>query len=81
MMSVGVRYFTPGRNVADPRSTPNNCPPTTGAGKSSFLDCVSLRNQQFNGSVFVNGKPADESYYFMTGACACAWIEIELVVD
>ena len=53
----------------------------TGAGKSSFLDCVSLRNQQFNGSVFVNGKPADESYYFMTGACACAWIEIELVVD
>jgi ABC-type multidrug transport system ATPase subunit len=43
---------------------------SSGAGKSSFLDCVSLRNQNFDGHVFVNRKPADESYYFMTGAAA-----------
>lgn len=40
---------------------------SSGAGKSSFLDCVSLRNQDFDGKVFVNNKPADESYYSMTG--------------
>ncbi len=40
---------------------------SSGAGKSTFLDCVSLRNQQFTGNVFINNKPADESYYFMTG--------------
>jgi len=40
---------------------------SSGAGKSTFLDCVSLRNQNFGGNVFVNGKPADEGYYFMTG--------------
>lgn len=54
----------PRLNIIDPQQSPS-----TGAGKSSFLDCVSLRNQQFNGSVFINAKPADESYYFMTGAC------------
>lgn len=40
---------------------------SSGAGKSTFLDCVSLRNQQFSGNVYINGKPADEKYYFMTG--------------
>lgn len=40
---------------------------SSGAGKSSFLDCVSLRTQSFTGNVFINNKPADESYYFMTG--------------
>jgi ABC-type lipoprotein export system ATPase subunit len=40
---------------------------SSGAGKSTFLDCVSLRNQQFTGNVFINNKPADEKYYFMTG--------------
>ena len=40
---------------------------SSGAGKSTFLDCVSLRNQEFGGNVFVNGKPANEDYYFMTG--------------
>lgn len=40
---------------------------SSGAGKSSFLDCVSLRNQKFQGNVFINNKPADERFYFMTG--------------
>lgn len=40
---------------------------SSGAGKSTFLDCVSLRNQKFDGNVFVNGQPANESYYFMSG--------------
>lgn len=40
---------------------------SSGAGKSSFLDCVSMRNQDFKGKVFVNAKPVDESYFVMTG--------------
>jgi ABC-type glutathione transport system ATPase component len=40
---------------------------SSGAGKSSFLDCLSLRNQAFTGNVFVNKKPANEEFFFMTG--------------
>ena len=39
----------------------------SGAGKSSLLDCISLRNQKFEGNVWVDGKPADDSFFGMTG--------------
>lgn len=48
---------------------------SSGAGKSTFLDCVSMRNQNFGGNVFVDGKPADESYYFITGKQRLSLVE------
>lgn len=38
----------------------------SGAGKSSLLDCISLRNQKFDGHVFVDGKPADNTFFGLT---------------
>jgi ABC-type methionine transport system ATPase subunit len=38
-----------------------------GAGKSSLLDCISLRNQKFQGQVFVNGQPAGSNFFGLTG--------------
>jgi ATP-binding cassette, subfamily G (WHITE), eye pigment precursor transporter len=40
--------------------------PPSGAGKSSLLDCISLRNQKFEGNVFVDGKAADNSFFGLT---------------
>lgn len=40
---------------------------SSGAGKSCLLDCLSLRNRSFAGQVFVNGRPADQTYYSTTG--------------
>jgi ABC-type multidrug transport system ATPase subunit len=41
-------------------------PSLSGAGKSSLLDCISLRNQKFEGNVFVDGKPADNAFFGLT---------------
>ena len=47
----------------------------SGAGKSSLLDCISLRNQKFEGNVWVDGKPADDSFFGMTGAWVVGYID------
>ena len=41
----------------------------SGAGKSSLLDCISLRNHRFEGSVYLDDKPVDQHYFSSTGAC------------
>jgi len=38
----------------------------SGAGKSSLLDCISLRNQKFTGQILFNGKPVDKHYFGST---------------
>jgi ABC-type multidrug transport system ATPase subunit len=39
---------------------------SSGAGKSTLLDCISLRNQKFDGEVYVNGVPVDETFFTQT---------------
>jgi ABC-type cobalamin/Fe3+-siderophores transport system ATPase subunit len=39
----------------------------SGAGKSSLLDCISLRNQKFQGHVLLDGTPVNETFFGMTG--------------
>lgn len=43
------------------------CVCLAGAGKSSLLDCISLRNQKFRGQVFVDDQPAGADYFGRTG--------------
>jgi ABC-type multidrug transport system ATPase subunit len=40
----------------------------SGAGKTSLLDCISLRNRAFTGNVYLNGAPVSETFYSTTGA-------------
>ena len=39
----------------------------SGAGKSSLLDCISLRNQSFKGTVMVNHTPVTENFFGLSG--------------
>lgn len=39
----------------------------SGAGKTSFLNCLSLRNKSFEGFVLVNGSRADENLSLISG--------------
>jgi len=39
----------------------------SGAGKSSLLDCISLRNQSFKGTVMINNAPVTENFFGMSG--------------
>lgn len=38
----------------------------SGAGKSSLLDCISLRNHRFEGSVYLGKKPVDHRFFSST---------------
>jgi ABC-type multidrug transport system ATPase subunit/ABC-type multidrug transport system permease subunit len=40
---------------------------SSGAGKSSLLHCLALRNQKFQGQIFVNETLCDERYFSMCG--------------
>jgi ABC-type multidrug transport system ATPase subunit len=40
---------------------------SSGCGKTSFLDCVSMRNQRFKGNIFINGKELDGRYFSLAG--------------
>ncbi len=37
-----------------------------GAGKSSLLDCISLRNHRFEGHVYLGKKPVDQHFFSTT---------------
>lgn len=39
----------------------------SGAGKSSLLDCISLRNHRFEGHVYLDTKPVDQHFFSTTG--------------
>lgn len=39
----------------------------SGAGKTSLLDCISLRNHKFDGQVFLDDRPVDQSFFSTTG--------------
>lgn len=40
---------------------------SSGCGKTSFLDCLSMRNQSFIGNIFVNGKEIDGRFFSLAG--------------
>jgi len=40
---------------------------SSGCGKTSFLDCLSMRNQSYRGSIWVNGKQIDGRYFSLAG--------------
>lgn len=56
---------------------------SSGCGKTSFLDCLSMRNQAFRGNIFVNGKEIDGRYFSLAGACLQQALRcrVELLVD
>jgi len=39
----------------------------SGAGKTSLLDCISLRNRKFTGQVYIDGEPVGQKFYSTTG--------------
>lgn len=41
----------------------------SGCGKTTFLSCLALRNQSFEGNVYLNRKPVDATYLPLIGAC------------
>lgn len=40
---------------------------SSGCGKTSFLNCISMRNQSFVGNIFVNEKEIDGRYFSLAG--------------
>jgi hypothetical protein len=53
---------------ARPTNPTQQHPPNTktGAGKSSLLDCISLRNHRFEGQVYLGKKPVDQHFFSST---------------
>ena len=55
---------------------------SSGCGKTSFLDCLSMRNQAFRGNIFVNGKEIDGRYFSLAGKRVDGWIDsMDWLVD
>lgn len=41
----------------------------SGAGKTTLMDCIALRQRNFEGAIHVDGKSPKSDYFTQTGKC------------
>lgn len=52
----------------------------SGAGKTTLMDCIALRQRSFEGAIHVDGKSPKSDYFTQTGkrVCACVFACVSL---
>ena len=55
----------------------------SGAGKTTLMDCIALRQRSFEGAIHVDGKSPKSDYFTQTGkrVCACVCLCVSLMPD